>query len=134
MPSAIVGKVHVWLVEVATKVQVTVDPEAGVAVKVTVAPTVNPPIFISGVLSFVILSEFEVPVSEAVARVGAAGAARALIAMVRVIAANIGVSDLPPNSNKGVAVPEFAKSSNHSPLAYAIFEIAEAVFFGEFDA
>ena len=98
MPSAIVGNVQVWLVAVATNVQVTVDPEAGVAVKVTVAPTVNPPILISGVLSFVILSEFEVPVSDAVARVGAAGAARALIAIVRVIAANIWVSDFPPNS------------------------------------
>ena len=89
MPAAIVGKVQVWLVAVATKVQITAGPEAGVAVKVTVAPTVNPPILISGVLSFVILSEFEVPVSDAVAKVGAAGAARALIAMVRVIAANL---------------------------------------------
>ena len=82
----------------ATNVQVTAGPDAGVAVKVTVAPTVNPPILISGVLSFVILSEFEVPVSEAVASVGAAGVARALIAIVRVIASNIWVSDFPPNS------------------------------------
>ena len=88
MPSAIVGNVHVWLVEVATKEQVTVDPEAGVAVKVTVAPTVNPPILISGVLSFVILSEFEVPVSDAVARVGAFGATKAPIAIVLVSAGN----------------------------------------------
>ena len=87
-----------WLVAVATNVQVTAEPDAGVAVKVTVAPTVNPPIFISGVLSFVILSEFDVPVSDAVARVGAVGAARALMAIVRVIAAKICVSDLPPNS------------------------------------
>jgi hypothetical protein len=88
VPSAIVGKVQVWLVEVATKVQVTADPEAGVAVNVTVAPTVNPPIFISGVLSFVILSEFEVPVSDAVARVGALGATKAPMAIVLVSAGN----------------------------------------------
>jgi hypothetical protein len=73
---------------VATNVQVTAGPEAGVAVKVTVAPTVSPPILISGVLSFVILSEFEVPVSDAVAKVGAAGVARALIAIVLVSAGN----------------------------------------------
>ena len=64
----------------------------------TVAPTVKPPRLIVGVLSFVILSEFEVPVSEAVASVGAVGAAKAAIAIVRVIAAKICVSDLPPNS------------------------------------
>ena len=78
--------------------QVTVGPEAGVAVNVTVAPTVNPPILISGELSFVILSEFEVPVSDAVARVGAFGATKAPIAIVLVSVANIGVSDFPPNS------------------------------------
>ena len=88
MPSAIVGKVQVCVVALATKVQVTVDPEAGVAVKVTVAPTVNPPILISGVLSLVILSEFEVPVSDAVARVGALGATKAPIAIVLVSAGN----------------------------------------------
>ena len=79
---------HVWLVAVATNVQVTAEPDAGVAVKVTVAPTVNPPIFISGVLSFVILSEFDVPVSEAVAKVGALGATKAPIAIVLVSAGN----------------------------------------------
>jgi hypothetical protein len=80
--------VQVWLVAVATKVQVTAGPEAGVAVKVTVAPTVNPPILISGVLSFVILSEFEVPVSDAVAKVGALGATKAPMAIVLVSAGN----------------------------------------------
>ena len=79
---------QVWLVAVATNVQVTAEPDAGVAVKVTVAPTVNPPIFISGVLSFVILSEFDVPVSDAVARVGAFGATKAPIAIVLVSAGN----------------------------------------------
>ena len=88
MPSAIVGKVHVPLVAIATKVHVTVGPDAGVAVKVTVAPTVNPPMLISGVKSFVILSEFEVPVSDAVARVGALGATKAPIAIVLVSAGN----------------------------------------------
>jgi hypothetical protein len=80
--------VQVWLVAVATNVQITAGPDAGVAVKVTVAPTVNPPIFISGVLSFVILSEFEVPVSDAVAKVGALGATKAPIAIVLVSAGN----------------------------------------------
>ena len=54
--------------------------------------------------------------------------------MVRVKAPNSGVSLLPPNSNKGVAVDPVGKSSIHSPFAFAIFETAEAEFFGEFDA
>jgi hypothetical protein len=80
--------VQAWLVAVATKVQITAGPDAGVAVKVTVAPTVKPPILISGVLSFVILSEFEVPVSDAVAKVGALGATKAPMAIVLVSAGN----------------------------------------------
>ena len=64
----------------------------------TVAPTVKPLMLISGVLSLVILSEFEVPVSDVVARVGVPGVAKAPIAIVRVSVAKIGVSPLPPNS------------------------------------
>ena len=96
-----VENVHDPEVVVGTKVQVTAVPEAGVAVKVTVAPTVKPPIFIVGVLSFVNLSLFEVPESEAESRVGALGAAKAPIAIVRVSAEKIDVSDFPPNSYKG---------------------------------
>jgi len=129
-----VENVHGPEVVVATKVQVRAVPDAGVAVKVTVAPTVKPPMFIVGVLSFVILSLFEAPESEAESRVGALGATKAPIAIVRVNTVNVGVSDFPPNSNTGVAVVEFAKSSAHVPLAFAIFETPEAVFFGEFDA
>ena len=89
---------HEPAVVVATKIQVTAVPEAGVAVKVTVAPTVRPPIFMVGVLSFVILSVLEVPVSDAESRVGVAVATRPPIAIVRVSTPNIGVSDFPPNS------------------------------------
>ena len=53
------------------KIQVTAVPLAGEAVTVTVAPTVNPAKLKVGVLSEVILSEFDDPVSEAAARTGA---------------------------------------------------------------
>jgi hypothetical protein len=86
VPSAIVGKVHELVVVVATNVHVTAVPDAGVAVNVIVAPTVNPLIFIVGVLSFVILSVLETPVSEAVAKVGVAVVASAPIVIVRVSA------------------------------------------------
>jgi hypothetical protein len=90
--------VQVPVVVVATKVHVTVGPDAGVAVNVIVAPTVKLPIFMSGVLSFVILSELELPESDVAARVGVAGATKAPIAIVRVNTPNIGVSPFPPNS------------------------------------
>ena len=98
VPSAIVGNVQVPVVVVATKVQVTAVPDAGVAVNVIVAPTVKPLILMSGVLSLVILSEFDLPVSDVVASVGVPGVAKAPIAIVRVNVAKIGVSPLPPNS------------------------------------
>ena len=86
------------VVVVATKVQVTDGPDAGLAVSVMVAPTVRPPIFIVGVLSLVILSLLEVPVSEAESRVGVPVATKPPMAMVRVNTPNSGVSDFPPNS------------------------------------
>jgi hypothetical protein len=58
------------VVEDAVKVQVTADPEAGVAVKVTEAPFTRDPMFIVGVLSEVILSDEEDPRSEPTSRVG----------------------------------------------------------------
>ena len=58
------------LVEVAAKVQVTGDPEEGVAVIVTCAPEISDVRSKVGVLSAVVLSEFEEPVSEADARSG----------------------------------------------------------------
>jgi hypothetical protein len=58
------------VVEDAVKVQVTADPEAGVAVKVTEAPFTRDPMFIVGVLSEVILSDEEDPRSEAESSVG----------------------------------------------------------------
>ena len=79
---------HDPVVAAATKVHVTAVPEAGVAVSVTVAPTVNPPILIFGVLILVILSVLEVPESEAVSRVGAAGTAKAPRTTVLVSAGN----------------------------------------------
>ena len=98
VPSAIVGNVQEPVVVSATKVQVTDGPDAGLAVNVMVAPTVRPPIFIVGVLSLVILSLLEVPVSEAVASVGVPVATKPPMAMVRVNTPNNGVSDFPPNS------------------------------------
>jgi hypothetical protein len=70
VPSAIVGKVQLPVVEDAVKVQVTADPEAGVAVRVTEAPFTREPMFIVGVLSEVILSDEEDPRSEPTSRVG----------------------------------------------------------------
>jgi hypothetical protein len=64
------------VVPVAMKVQVSAVP---VAVKVTDAPTVRPPIFIVGVSSFVILSLFRDPVSDEASKVGAAGAVKVTI-------------------------------------------------------
>jgi len=58
------------VVEDAVKVQVTVDPDAGVAVSVTEAPFTKVPMFIVGVLSEVILSDEEDPRSEPTSRVG----------------------------------------------------------------
>ena len=98
VPSAIVGNVQEPVVDVATKVQVTDDPDAGLAVNVIVAPEVNPPIFIVGVLSLVILSVLEVPVSEAESSVGVPVATSAPIVIVRVNTPNNTVSDFPPNS------------------------------------
>ena len=98
VPSAIVGKVQDPVVALAVKLQVTEDPVAGFAVKVTVAPTVKLPMLIVGVLSFVILSVLEVPVSDVESSVGVPLTASAPKLIVRVSAANVGVSSLPPNS------------------------------------
>ena len=114
---------QVPVVLVATKLQVTAVPEAGVAVSVTVAPEVKLPILISGVLSFVILSVLETPVSEAVARVGVPVAASPPNVIVRVRAANVGVSLLPPNSNIASWVAVTGRLSFHTPvLAISITE------------
>ena len=71
VPLSIVAKVQFSLVAVATKVHVTADPVAGVAVTVIFAPTVNPAKVNVGVASAVALSVFEDPVSEAAVRSGA---------------------------------------------------------------
>ena len=63
--------VHDPVVAVAVNVQVTGVPLAGVAVTVTVAPTVKPAKSNVGVLSEVVLSEFVEPVSDALAKTGA---------------------------------------------------------------
>ena len=59
------------VVAVAVNVQVTGVPLTGVAVTVINAPTVKPAKSKVGVLSEVVLSEFEDPVSDAAARTGA---------------------------------------------------------------
>ena len=76
VPSESVGKVQLCVVDVATNEQVTVPPPVLVAVKVTVAPTVMLEIVTFGVLSFVILSVAEEPVSEPAANAGVPGVAR----------------------------------------------------------
>ena len=76
VPSGRDVNVHVCVVTVATKVHVMGAPVAGVAVMVTVAPTRRESTLISGVLSDVILSEFDVPKSELAAKVTAVGAPR----------------------------------------------------------
>lgn len=58
-------KVQLPDVDVAVNVQVTGDPELGVAVTVTKAPVVKDVRSKVGVLSAVTLSEFEEPVSDA---------------------------------------------------------------------
>jgi hypothetical protein len=60
---------------VAVKVHVTEAEPALVAVTVTVLPSVALPTEIAGVLSDVMLSEFEEPVSEPVSTSGVPGAA-----------------------------------------------------------
>jgi hypothetical protein len=70
-----VVKVQLSVVDDAVIVQVTAVPEVGVAVKTTVAPTTSELAVKVGVLSFVFLSEFDEPVSDAVASVTVVGVA-----------------------------------------------------------
>ena len=77
-----VVNVHVSVVEVTVFTQVTAVPDVGVAVKVTVAPTTSELEEKVGVLSFVILSEFEVPESEAASRTGVVGVATVIALVV----------------------------------------------------
>jgi hypothetical protein len=78
VPSASVPKSQLDCA-VAVKVQVTFAEPAFVAVTVTVLPSVALPTEIVGVLSEVMLSEFDEPESEAVAKSGVAGAGGAAI-------------------------------------------------------
>jgi hypothetical protein len=78
VPSASVPKSQLDCA-VAVKVQVTFVEPAFVAVTVTVLPSVALPTEIVGVLSDVMLSEFDEPESEAVAKSGVAGADGAAI-------------------------------------------------------
>jgi hypothetical protein len=71
VPLSIEAKVQVSDIAVAVNTQVTGVPVAGVAVTVTVAPTVNPAKVKVGVASAVALSIDDAPVSEAVMRSGA---------------------------------------------------------------
>ena len=78
VPSASVPKSQLDCA-VAVKVQVKFAEPAFVAVTVTVLPSVALPTEIVGVLSDVLLSEFDEPESEAVAKSGVAGAGGAAI-------------------------------------------------------
>ena len=68
--------------------QVTGDPDVGVAVTVTNAPEVKPERSNVGVSIFVILSEFELPESEAACNTGALGTA---IVVVKLLLATVEV-------------------------------------------
>jgi hypothetical protein len=78
-----VVNVQLSVVAVIVFTQVMAVPVVGVAVKVTVAPTTKELEENVGVLSFVILSEFEVPESDAVASTGVVGVAT-VIALVEI--------------------------------------------------
>jgi hypothetical protein len=75
MPSASVPKSQLVVPTAAVNVHVTEVEPALVAVTVTVLPSVAPPTERVGVLSDVMLSEFEEPVSEPVSTSGVPGAA-----------------------------------------------------------
>jgi hypothetical protein len=75
MPSASVPRLQLVVATAAVKVHVTEVEPALVAVTVTVLPSVAPPTERVGVLSDVMLSEFEEPVSEPVSTSGVPGAA-----------------------------------------------------------
>jgi len=79
VPLLSVGKVQDPVVPVAVKVHVTAVPEDGVAVKVITAPVVKPDREISGVSSFVLLSEFDVPRSEDATKSGVPVAANVTV-------------------------------------------------------
>ena len=66
----------------AVNVQVTGDHDAGVAVTVIEAPEVKPERSNVGVSIFVILSELELPESEAACSTGAFGAAIVVVKLV----------------------------------------------------
>ena len=87
-----VANVQVSVVAVAVITHVTAVPEVGVAVKVTVAPTTNELDENVGVLSFVFLSVFEDPVSEAAANTGVVGVATVIALVAIEIFVKLGAS------------------------------------------
>ena len=70
------------MVPEAVNVQVTGEPVVGVAVTVIKAPEVKPVRSNVGVSIFVILSEFELPESEAACSTGALGTAIVVVKLV----------------------------------------------------
>ena len=66
----------------AVSVQTTGDPDVGVAVTVTSAPEVKPERSNVGVSIFVILSELELPESEAACNTGALGTAIVVVKLL----------------------------------------------------
>ena len=87
-----VENVQVSVVATTVLTQVTAVPEVGVAVKVTVAPTTNELDENVGVLSFVFLSVFEDPVSEAAANTGVVGVATVIALVAIEIFVKLGAS------------------------------------------
>jgi hypothetical protein len=72
-------KLQVPVLADAVNMHVTSEPLAGVAVTVTCAPDVSDARSKVGVLSAVLLSEFDEPVSEALCRSGAAAVATVVV-------------------------------------------------------
>ena len=87
-----VENVQVSVVATTVLTQVTAVPEVGVAVKVTVAPTTNELDEKVGVLSFVFLSVFEDPVSEAASNTGVVGVATVIALVAIEIFVKLGAS------------------------------------------
>ena len=104
----------------ATNTQVTADPLAGVAVIVTVAPVSNPVRLIVGVLSAVMLSVDDIPVSEEVARSGAEGA------LTLVLNATSETNEIFPALSR-TTIYAFKLLPCVSPVSAAVFVDANAV-------
>lgn len=113
-------KVHDSEELVATKIHVTGEPLAGAAVMVTVAPVTNPVRLIVGVLSAVMLSVEDIPVSDEAARSGTEGA------LTLVLKAISETNEILPALSR-TTIYAFKLLPCVSPVSAAVFVAASAV-------